>query len=49
VVLNARVGYQVTKYLTVAATAEQFDVARVTESPYGYVNRQFIASATLKW
>jgi outer membrane receptor for ferrienterochelin and colicins len=49
VVLNASVGYQVTKYLTLAGTAEQFDVPRVVETGSDYVNRQFIASATLKW
>ncbi len=49
VVLNTRVGYQVTKYLTVAVTAEQFDVPRTTETGFDYVNRQFIASATVKW
>jgi iron complex outermembrane receptor protein len=49
VVLNARVGYKVTSYLTVAFTGEQFDVARVAETGDDYVNRQFIASATVKF
>jgi outer membrane receptor protein involved in Fe transport len=49
VTFNARVGYQVTDYLTVAATAEQFNLSRILETSGNYVNRQCIASATLKY
>jgi len=49
VVFNARVGYQVTSYLTVAGTVQQFDVPRVIESSGDYVNRQFIASANVRF
>ena len=46
---NGRVGYRVTNYLTVAGTAQQFDDARIRESSGVYVDRRFIASATVKF
>ncbi|WP_419730331.1 TonB-dependent receptor plug domain-containing protein [Lichenicola sp.] len=44
--LNARIGYKVTKYLTVAGTAEQFNLAQQIESAGEYVERRFFATAT---
>jgi outer membrane receptor for ferrienterochelin and colicins len=49
VTLNARIGLEVTRYLTIAGTAEQFAVPRIVESSGDYVNRQFIASANLRF
>jgi iron complex outermembrane receptor protein len=47
--LNARVGYRVTDYLTIAGTAEQFNISRQIETADDYVERRFIASATIKF
>jgi iron complex outermembrane receptor protein len=49
VTFNARLGYRVTNDLTVAGTAEQFNVSRLLESSLQYVDRRFIASATLRY
>ena len=46
---NARVGFRATDYLTLAGTAEQFNVSRFLESGGFYVDRRFIASATLRY
>jgi iron complex outermembrane receptor protein len=49
VTFNARVGYNVTDYLTLAVTAEQFNVARQLYSSQQFVDREFIASAMLRY
>jgi outer membrane receptor for ferrienterochelin and colicins len=46
---NARVGFHATDYLTLAGTAEQFNVSRLLEGAGSYVDRHFIASATLRY
>ncbi len=47
VTFGARLGYRVTKYLTLAGAAEQFNLARQIESAGDYVGRRFFASATV--
>jgi iron complex outermembrane receptor protein len=49
VTFNARIGYRVTDFLTIAGTAEQFNVARLLESSLQYVDRRYFASATLRY
>jgi iron complex outermembrane receptor protein len=46
---NARVGYKITKYLTVAATAETLNTARLLEAAGDHVDRRFIGSLTLRY
>ena len=46
VTFNARLGYKVTKYLTIAGTAQQFNLTRQIESAGDYVERRLFASAT---
>jgi iron complex outermembrane receptor protein len=46
VTLNARIGYKVTDKLTIAATAEQFDAARILNASAQYIDRRFFATAT---
>jgi hypothetical protein len=47
VTMNARIGYRVTDYLTLAGTAEQFNVSRLLETAGDYVDRRFFASASV--
>lgn len=47
VTFNARIGYRVTDYLTLAGTAQQFNNSRILEAAGDYVDRRFIASATV--
>jgi iron complex outermembrane receptor protein len=49
VTFNARIGYRVTDYLTLAGTAEQFNDSRILESTSQYVDRRFFATATLRY
>jgi hypothetical protein len=44
---NARIAYRVTEYLTLAGIAEQFNQARVFEGAGSYVDRRWLASATV--
>jgi iron complex outermembrane receptor protein len=46
---NARIGYRVTDYLTVAGTAEQINDSQILESASQYVDRRFFATATLRY
>lgn len=46
VTFNAHLDYRLTKYLTLAGTAEQFNLARQIESTGDYVERRLFASAT---
>jgi iron complex outermembrane receptor protein len=46
---NARVGYQVTNHLTLAATAETLNAARILEAAGDHVDRRFFAAATLRY
>jgi iron complex outermembrane receptor protein len=46
---NARVGFRVTDYLTLGGTAEQLNVSRYLDGADFYVDRRFIASATLHY
>ena len=47
VTFNARIGYKITKYLTVSGTAEQFNVSRLVETAGDTVDRRFFASASI--
>jgi iron complex outermembrane receptor protein len=49
VTLNARIGFRVTKYLTVSGTAQQFNNSRLLETDGDYVDRRFFASANVKF
>jgi iron complex outermembrane receptor protein len=49
VTLNARIGYQVTDYLTLAGTVEQLNAPRLLETAGEYVDRRFSASATVRF
>ncbi len=49
VTFNARVGYNVTSYLTLAGVAEQLNNSRLIESAGDTVDRRLIASATVKF
>jgi outer membrane receptor protein involved in Fe transport len=46
---NARVGYQVTNHLTLSATAETLNAARILEAAGDHVDRRFFAAATLRY
>jgi len=46
---NARVGYRALDRLTLAGTAEQFNMSRLLEGAGSYVDRRFIASATWRY
>jgi iron complex outermembrane receptor protein len=47
VTFNARIGYRVTDYLTLAGTAQQLNASQLRESGGDYVDRRFIASANV--
>jgi iron complex outermembrane receptor protein len=47
--LNARIGYRVTDYLTLAGTVEQLNASRLLEAAGDYVDRRFIASANVRF
>ncbi|MEJ0048109.1 MAG: hypothetical protein WDN04_19795 [Rhodospirillales bacterium] len=46
VAFNARVGYRALDRLTLAGTAQQFNVSRLVQTSGDFVDRRFIASAT---
>jgi iron complex outermembrane receptor protein len=48
VTFAARVGYNVTDHLTIAGTAQQFNVSQLLESSIQYVDRRFIASVSYR-
>ena len=49
VILNARVAYKLTDYVTVAGVAQQFNVSPLLEAAGSYVDRRFIVSATIRY
>jgi iron complex outermembrane receptor protein len=49
VTFNARVGFRLTNNFTLAVTSEQFNEQRLLEAGGSYIDRRFIASATLQY
>jgi iron complex outermembrane receptor protein len=49
VTLNARVGFRLTNNFTLAVTSEQLNEQRLLEAGGSYIDRRFIASATLRY
>jgi outer membrane receptor for ferrienterochelin and colicins len=49
VTLNARVGYRLTDHLTAAVTAQQFNQSRIMQAAGPQVEREIIASVTVRY